>query len=348
MKPTSKYETIGQILSDFKQPAYRYGQIIDAIFKQKIAEYERITILPKFLREELARTLGPNVSSVIPVKELTSQQVSKVLFAIGGDERIEAVRLSYKRGWKSYCISTQCGCGFGCRFCATGTIGLKRNLTADEITDQLLHFHLNGHALDSVSFMGMGEALANPHLFDALAILTNPNLFGLGHRRITISTIGLLPGIERLTREFPQVNLTFSLHSPFDDQRSELMPINKRFSLHDVMNALDRHIRHTGRKVYIAYILLRGFNDSAEHAKAVAALLRGRGAWEHLYHVNLIPYNSTEVTPQSYLPTDPERIETFVRTLKMFGVNVTVRTQFGADINAACGQLYRADSKMNG
>ncbi|MFD3257220.1 Cfr family 23S rRNA (adenine(2503)-C(8))-methyltransferase [Paenibacillus lentus] len=343
MKPTSKYETIKQILSDFKQPAYRYGQIMDAIFKQKIAEYERITILPKFLREELARTLGPYVSSVIPVKELTSQQVSKVLFAIGGGERVEAVRLSYKRGWKSYCISTQCGCGFGCRFCATGTIGLKRNLTADEITDQLLHFHLNGHTLDSVSFMGMGEALANPHLFDALAILTNPHLFGLGHRRITISTIGLLPGIDRLAREFPQVNLTFSLHSPFDDQRSELMPINKRFPLHDVLNALDRHIQHTGRKVYIAYILLRGFNDSAEHAKEVAALLRGRGAWEHLYHVNLIPYNSTEVTPQSYLPSDPERVKTFVRTLKRNGVNVTVRTQFGSDINAACGQLYRTE-----
>ncbi|MBG9737013.1 Cfr family 23S rRNA (adenine(2503)-C(8))-methyltransferase [Paenibacillus alvei] len=348
MKPTSKYETIRQILSDFKQPAYRYGQIIDAIFKQKIAEYERITILPAFLREELARTLGPNVSSVIPVKELTSQQVSKVLFAIGGGERVEAVRLSYKRGWKSYCISTQCGCGFGCRFCATGTIGLKRNLTADEITDQLLHFHLNGHALDSVSFMGMGEALANPHLFEALAILTNPHLFGLGHRRITISTIGLLPGIERLTREFPQVNLTFSLHSPFDEQRNELMPINKQFPLRDVLNALDRHIQHTGRKVYIAYILLQGFNDSTEHAIALAALLRGRGCWEHLYHVNLIPYNSTDVTPQRYLPSGPERINTFVRTLKISGVNVTIRTQFGADINAACGQLYRADSKMNG
>ncbi|MGG4397771.1 Cfr family 23S rRNA (adenine(2503)-C(8))-methyltransferase [Paenibacillus thiaminolyticus] len=343
MTPTSKYETIGQILTDFKQPAYRYGQIMDAIFKQKIAEYERITILPTFLREELARTLGPDVSSVIPVKEFTSQQVSKVLFAIGGGERVEAVRLSYKQGWKSYCISTQCGCGFGCRFCATGTIGLKRNLTADEITDQLLHFHLNGHALDSVSFMGMGEALANPHLFDALAILTNPHLFSLGHRRITISTIGLLPGIDRLTREFPQVNLTFSMHSPFDDQRSELMPINKRFPLRDVLNALDRHIRHTGRKVYIAYILLRGFNDSTEHAKAIAALLKGRGAWEHLYHVNLIPYNSTEVTPQSYLPSDPERIKMFVRTLKLNGVNVTVRTQFGSDINAACGQLYRTE-----
>ncbi|GMX66573.1 Cfr family 23S rRNA (adenine(2503)-C(8))-methyltransferase [Paenibacillus elgii] len=343
MRLPSKYETIRRMLSDFKQPEYRYAQIMDAIFKHNVGEYERMTILPKLLRDELTWTLGPNVCSIVPVKELTSKQVSKVLFAIAGDERVEAVRLTYEQGWKSYCISTQCGCGFGCRFCATGTIGLKRNLTADEITDQLLHFRLNGHALDSVSFMGMGEALANPHIFDAITILTDPHLFGLGHRRITISTIGLLPGIDKLTREFPQVNLTFSLHSPFDDQRSELMPINDRFPVRDVLKALDHHIRHTGRKVYIAYILLRGVNDSTEHAEAVAELLRGRGPGEHLYHVNLIPFNSTEVTPDSYLQSDPNRIKAFVRILKSKGISITVRTQFGSDINAACGQLYRSE-----
>lgn len=343
MKLTSKYETIRRILSEFKQPEYRYAQIMDAIFKQNIDEYGQMTMLPKFLRDELNRILGPNVCSIVPVKELTSKQVSKVLFAIPGDERVEAVRLTYERGWKSYCISTQCGCGFGCKFCATGTIGLKRNLTADEITDQLLYFRLNGHTLDSISFMGMGEALANPHIFDAMTILTDPYLFGLGHRRITISTIGLLPGIDKLTREFPQVNLTFSLHSPFDDQRSELMPINDRFPIRDVLMALDRHIRQTGRKVYIAYILLRGVNDSTAHAEAVAELLRGRGSWEHLYHVNLIPFNSTEVTPDSYRQSDPTRIRAFARILKSKGISITVRTQFGSDINAACGQLYRSE-----
>ncbi len=189
----------------------------------------------------------------------------------------------------------------------------------------------------------MGEALATPHIFDALNILTDPSLFGLGHRRITISTIGLLPGIDKLTREYPQVNLTFSLHSPYDDQRSELMPINDRFPVRDVLNALDRHIRHTGRKVYIAYILLRGVNDSTAHAEAVAELLRGRGPGEHLYHVNLIPYNSTEVTPESYRTSDSNQIESFVRVLKSKGIKVTIRTQFGSDINAACGQLYSTE-----
>ncbi|MFK7692778.1 Cfr family 23S rRNA (adenine(2503)-C(8))-methyltransferase [Paenibacillus sp. HJGM_3] len=345
MKPISKYEMIRRIVSEFNQPAYRYKQITDAIFKQNVSEYERMTMLPSFLRDELIRTLGPYVCSIVPVKELKSRQVSKVLFAITGNEQVEAVRLSYERGWKSYCISTQCGCGFGCKFCATGTIGLKRNLTADEITDQLLYFLLHGHSLDSVAFMGMGEALANPYLFDALTILTDPSLFGLGHRRITISTIGLLPGIEKLTREFPQVNLTFSMHSPFDDQRSELMPINDRFPVRDVLNTLDLHIRHTGRKVYIAYILLRGVNDSIAHAEAVADLLRGRGPGEHLFHVNLIPYNSTEVTPESYQQSNRDQVTMFVRILKTKGIHVTVRTQFGTDIDAACGQLYGQGSE---
>ncbi|MBB6636854.1 Cfr family 23S rRNA (adenine(2503)-C(8))-methyltransferase [Cohnella thailandensis] len=343
MKPISKYEKIRSLLTELKQPSYRYTQITDAIFKQKVGEFERMTLLPKSLREELVRTLGPRTCSIEPVKELVSSQVNKVLFALGDNERVEAVRLQYERGWKSYCISTQCGCGFGCKFCATGTLGLKRNLTADEITDQLLYFHLNGHSLDSVSFMGMGEALANPNLFDALNILTDPGLFGLGHRRLTISTIGLLPGIEKLTREFPQINLTFSLHSPFDDERSELMPINKRFPIRDVMNALDAHIRQTGRKVYIAYILLQGVNDSLEHAGAIADLLRGRGSGEHLYHVTLIPYNPTEVTPESYRTSESAHIGRFVRVLKSKDIHVTIRTQFGSDINAACGQLYRSD-----
>ncbi|MFF2888339.1 Cfr family 23S rRNA (adenine(2503)-C(8))-methyltransferase [Paenibacillus sp. NPDC057967] len=339
MKPTSKYEKIQHILQSLKQPGYRYKQITEAIFKQRIGEYEQMHMLPQFLRHALVEQLGNRVSSVTPVLEQRSEQASKFLFAIAGNERVEAVRLSYKSGWDSYCISSQCGCGFGCRFCSTGTMGLKRHLTVDEMTDQLLYFHLNGYALDSVSFMGMGEALANPNLFEALKVMTDPRLFGLGQRRITVSTIGILPGMQRLRREFPQVNLTFSLHSPFDEQRSALMPINERFPIRDVMEELDKHIQETGRKVYIAYIMLRGMNDGAEHAEAVAELLRGRGTWEHLYHVNLIPYNATEETPD-YEQSDRERVRSFVQVLKARGIQVTVRTQFGSDIQAGCGQLY--------
>ncbi|OZB96823.1 Cfr family 23S rRNA (adenine(2503)-C(8))-methyltransferase [Paenibacillus sp. XY044] len=340
MKHSSKYEKIRQILSALKQPDYRYRQITEAIFKQKIGHFEEMTNLPKVVRNEFIKEIGDNVMSITPKIVQQSKQVSKILFTIPGDEHIESVKLSYKDGWESYCISSQCGCGFGCTFCATGTLGLKRNLTTDEITDQLLYFTLHNHPLDSVSFMGMGEALANPYVYDALQVLTDPQLFGLGHRRITVSTIGILPGVKRLTRDFPQINLTFSLHSPFQDQRSELMPINHHFPLGEVLAVLDEHIQNTKRKVYIAYILLRGINDSTKHAEAVADLLRGRGSWEHLYHVNLIPYNSTDATPQSYKESDQNSINMFLKVLKSKGVNVTVRTQFGSDINAACGQLY--------
>lgn len=343
MKQTNKYERIKSIITRLGQPGYRYKQVTDAIFKQGIAEFGQMAMLPKSLRDELARELGNPVCSLEPVAEIASKQANRLLFGITGGERIEAVRLSYERGWDSYCISSQCGCGFGCTFCATGTIGLKRNLSADEITDQLLYFRLKGYALDSVSFMGMGEALANPHLFEALSILTDPQLFGLGQRRITVSTIGILPAMLRLREGFPGVNLTFSLHSPFPDQRSKLMPINNRFPLHEVLEALELHIRLTGRKVYIAYILLKGVNDSIDHAEAVADLIMGKGLSEHLYHVNLIPYNSTDGTGRLYGQSERSSIDAFVRVLKARNVHVTVRTQFGSDINAGCGQLYGSE-----
>lgn len=267
MKHLSKYEKIRKILSALKQPNYRYSQITEAIFKNKIGTFEAMNNLPKPLRNELIKELGNNVLSITPKMEQKSNQVSKMLFAIPGDEYIESVRLSYQTGWESYCISSQCGCGFGCTFCATGTLGLKRNLTTDEITDQLLYFTLNNYPLDS-------------------------------------------------------------------------------FQLEEVLIVLDEHIQQTRRKVYIAYILLRGINDSTKHAEAVADLLRGRGSWEHLYHVNLIPYNSTDATSQSFVESDQDSINMFLKILKSKGIHVTVRTQFGSDINAACGQLYGSNGEI--
>ncbi|OUS75445.1 23S rRNA (adenine(2503)-C(8))-methyltransferase Cfr [Paenibacillus sp. MY03] len=343
MKKRNRYERISDIIKKTGQPDYRYKQITDAIFKQGVREYNNMGILPKGLRDELMMELGNEVCGLKPAAEITSKQANRLLFGLEDGERVEAVRLSYERGWDSYCISSQCGCGFGCSFCATGTMGLKRNLTADEITDQLLYFLMQGHVLDSVSFMGMGEALANPYLFEALSIMTDPQLFALGQRRITVSTIGIVPAMRRLREEFPQVNLTFSLHSPFPDQRSALMPINNRFPLHEVLEELELHVRQTGRKVYVAYILLKGVNDSREHAEEIAGLLMGRGLREHLYHVNLIPYNATDGTGERYSQSERASIEAFVRVLRSRGMRVTVRTQFGSDINAGCGQLYGSE-----
>ncbi|SET69598.1 Cfr family 23S rRNA (adenine(2503)-C(8))-methyltransferase [Lacrimispora sphenoides] len=339
MKQTkTKYKIMKQIVSDMKLPDYRYEQIINAVFHQRIDNFDNMQILPKALRMALVNEFGNCVSSVKPVFIQDSKQAEKLLFELSDGEKIEAVGLKYKQGWESFCISTQCGCGFGCRFCATGSAGFKRNLTVDEITDQLLYFLFNSHKLNSVSFMGMGEALANPELFDAVKILTDQSLFGLGQRRITVSTIGIIPGIQRLTREFPQVNLTFSLHSPFDKQRSDLMPINKRFPLNEVMKALDEHIIHTGRRVFIAYIMLEGMNDTKDHAEAVVSLLKSRGSWGHLYHIDLIPYNSTDKTAFKFQSSSA--IRQFGGILKKAGISVTIRTQFGSEISAACGQLH--------
>lgn len=339
-----EYRQIQQAISDWGFPSYRYEQLIQSVFRQRIGEFEHMHILPQRLRRSLINRFGHSVCRLRPVSEKASGQVKKVLLALPDNEHIETVALRYKKGWESFCVSSQCGCGFGCQFCATGTIGLKRNLTAKEITEQLLYFHLRGHKLDSISFMGMGEPLANPNIFDVLELLTDPAYFGLSQRKITLSTVGILPGIRKMTKAFPQVNLAFSLHSPFDKQRSVLMPVNRKYPLHEVVKALGEHIEKTKRKVFIAYILIGNLNDTPGHARAVAELLRTKTAFPHLFHLDLIPYNPTDKVPCHFIMPDPHRIRQFGDILRAEGLSVTKRAQFGSDIDAACGQLYGGDS----
>lgn len=347
MQQKNKYIRIQEFLKQNKFPNYRMNQITNAIFQGKINNFNEITVLPKSLRTMLIKEFGESILNIAVLKAQHSEQVTKVLFEIAGDEKIETVNMKYKAGWESFCISSQCGCNFGCKFCATGDIGLKRNLSSDEITDQILYFHLNGHSIDSISFMGMGEALANVQVFDALNVLTNSELFALSPRRLSISTIGIIPGIKKMTQNYPQVNLTFSLHSPFNEQRSKLMPINERYPLLDVMDTLDEHIRVTSRKVYIAYIMLPGVNDSIEHANEVINLLRGRYKRGNLYHVNIIRYNPTVSSPMRFEEVNENQVVNFYKKLKSAGMNVTIRSQFGIDIDAACGQLYGNYQKTN-
>lgn len=340
LKQKNKYRRIEEFLREHNCPNFRMKQILNAIFKERIDKFNDMTVLPKSLREILVKEFGETILDVVPLKEQHSEQVTKVLFEISGNEKVETVNMKYKAGWESFCISSQCGCSFGCKFCATGDIGLKRNLISDEMTDQILYFHLQGHSIDSISFMGMGEALSNVQVFDALDVLTDPTLFALSPRRISISTIGIIPSIKKMTQNYPQVNLTFSLHSPFNEQRSKLMPINIRYPLLDVLDTLDEHIRITSRKVYIAYIMLPGVNDSINHAKKLVSLLKGRYKAGSLYHINLIRYNHTVRSPIKFDEVDESRVVHFYKELKASGLNVTIRSQFGIDIDAACGQLY--------
>ena len=338
MQQKNKYIRIQEFLKQNKFPNYRMKQITNAIFPGRINNFNEITVLPKSLRDMLIEEFGESILNIVPLKAQQSTQVSKVLFGISGDEKIETVNMKYKAGWESFCISSQCGCNFGCKFCATGDIGLKRNLTSDEITDQILYFHLQGHSIDSISFMGMGEPFANPNLFEALDILTSSELFGLSQRKITISTIGIIPGIKRVTEQYPQINLAYSLHAPTNRLRSSLMPISKTYSLDMVLDVLDEHIKKTNRKVFLAYIMLDGINARDEHAIQLAKLLRKHKKVLPLYHLDLIPYNETKVSMR-FVSSSRTRINEFCKVLHGEGIHANIRTQFGSDINAACGQL---------
>lgn len=327
-----------QLIEALGLPKYRYQQLMDAIFRQHIAKFEDMTLLPRSLREALTEQFGETVLNISAIHHERSVQSDKVLFELPDGNRVETVGLFYKEGWNSFCISSQSGCAYGCKFCATGTLGLHRSMTADEVTDQLLYFMQQGLTINSVSFMGMGEPFANPALFDALHDLTDSELFGLSQRRITISTIGIVPGIQRLTKEYPQVNLAYSLHAPTNRLRETLMPITRTYSLNTVLDTLDGHIRQTNRKVFLAYIMLKGVNDSDDHARQLIELLSEHKKALPLYHLDLIPYNQTAVA-RHLESSGHKRVQAFCRILHAAGISVNIRTQFGSDINAACGQL---------
>lgn len=334
----SKYIEMKYLIQGLGFPSYRYKQLLDAIFKKKITRFSDMTQLPISLRNALTEKFGSTVLQIKAIHHEASVQADKVLFELNDKNRVETVALYYKEGWNSFCISSQSGCGFGCKFCATGTLGFQRNMTADEITDQILYFIQQGKVINSISFMGMGEPFANPNLFEALDILTSSELFGLSQRKITISTIGIIPGIKRVTEQYPQINLAYSLHAPTNRLRSSLMPISKTYSLDMVLDVLDEHIKKTNRKVFLAYIMLDGINDRDEHAIQLAKLLRKHKKVLPLYHLDLIPYNETKVSMR-FVSSSRTRINEFCKVLHGEGIHANIRTQFGSDINAACGQL---------
>ena len=337
---TTRYHALRQWLQHNNYPSFRFTQIMQAVFRHSIAAFDQMTTLPRDLRANLRAEFGPTILGIQPIAESSGDQATKTLFQLPDGHRVEAVAMQYRKGWESFCISSQSGCGLGCTFCATGKIGLKRNLTPTEITDQVLHYHLHGHNIDSISFMGMGEALANPNIFAAIDTFTDAELFALSPRRLTVSTVGVIPALQRLSHEYPQVNITFSLHSPFDGQRSTMIPLNKTYPLHDVFDVLDDHINRTHRKVYLAYLLIRDINDTDHHADEIVRILNDRSHTKHLYHVNLIRYNPAVGVTAAYQRPAETSVNHFAAELRRQGVSVTVRQSFGLEENAACGQLF--------
>lgn len=323
-------------------PAYRAGQIQQQIYSTRTNSFAEMTNLPATLRELLAQHFSLFPSEVV-AHQVAKDRTEKLLLQLHDGSLVECV-LMREDDRRTICISTQVGCGMGCVFCASGLLGLKRNLTTGEILEQVLRLDRllpPGEKLTNVVVMGMGEPLANlKNLLPALDRLTAADGLALGARRITVSTVGLPDKIRELARTGQQFNLAVSLHAPEAELRTKLVPVNKNIGIEAVLEAADDYFQITGRRVSYEYVLLGSINDLPEHARQLGHLLKSRIA-----HVNLIPMNGVQELPFAE-PSAP-RTHEFVAILESFGVPVTVRKRKGADIDAACGQLRMKREQQN-
>jgi 23S rRNA (adenine2503-C2)-methyltransferase len=308
------------------EPAYRARQVWDWAARGA-SSYGEMTNLPVPLRTRLAEEV-PFSTLELAQEARSADGTVKALFHTTDGHPVEAVLMRYRDGRRSVCVSSQSGCPLTCTFCATGQMRFRRNLTAWEILDQALHFR-RIEPVDHVVFMGMGEPMLN---LDAVveAARRLPDV-GVTHRRTTVSTVGWLPGLRRFVDEVEEpIRLALSLHAPADALRSEIMPVNDRYPLEDVLAECRRYFELRGRKVFVEYVLLAGVNDSPAHARELAELLDRR-----VFKVNLIPYNPTGM----YDGSSRETIAAFREVLDAARVPATVRLTRGRDIAAACGQL---------
>lgn len=329
------YEELAAELAALGEPRYRASQVWNWVWKKFATDFSAMTNLPAALRAELARRFSLDPFTVL-ARDGDEEGTEKVLLGLSDGTSIESV-LIREENRRTVCISTQVGCPVGCPFCATGQMGFVRNLSAGEIAGQVLYFarvlRAQNERVTNVVVMGMGEPFLNYEAtLKALHILNDPRGFNLGARRMTVSTIGVVPGILRFAQEGRQYNLAISLHAPDDELRAKLVPFGKQWSISEIMAAVEAYILATGRRVTFEYVLLRGVNDHLRHARALAFLLRGK-----LVHVNLIPFNPASGLPFS--PPDEGQIELFRRELLAHGMDVTVRRSRGIKIQAGCGQL---------
>jgi 23S rRNA (adenine2503-C2)-methyltransferase len=326
-----------QLMADMKQPAFRAAQLHHWLYVSCARSFDAMNNLAKDFRTQLAArfTVG---TLALHSKQKSSDGTIKYLFRLADGEVVESVLMHFEvRNTYSICISTQVGCAMNCSFCATGKIGLKRNLTTAEIVEQYLFVQQDcGKEIRNVVFMGQGEPLHNyDNLVASLRLLNTSAEVGM--RRMTVSTSGLVPAIEKLAAEEFPITLAISLHAPDDETRNQIMPLNKKYPLARLLPALRKYVEVTHRRLTIEYILIDGLNDTDAHAHALGKLLKGLMA-----NVNLIPYNPISAD----LPNCPDykrssraAIRHFSDVLFNYGKKVTIRTERGADIDAACGQL---------
>jgi 23S rRNA (adenine2503-C2)-methyltransferase len=299
--------------------------------------------LPEGLLERLRSDL-PQHAAALAVRQVANDGTTKLLLRLNDGRTVETVLMpDFRPDRAAGCLSSQVGCAMGCDFCATTKTGFERNLTAGEIVEQYLGLRreaaASGRRLQTIVFMGMGEPMLNlDAVLEAVRRIADNRLGGLGWRQITVSTVGIVPGIDALTASGLNINLAVSLHAPDDLTRAQLLPMGRRFSIQEILAASDRFQASRGRPVTIQYCLLKGVNDSLDHARTLAAVLGGRRM-----HVNLLRYNPTGLSLRgiAYEPTSDETAEAFVAELRSHRMVAHFRRSRGPDIDAACGQLRR-------
>lgn len=336
------YKKLDKILEENNQPAFRFSQITKSVFYDGVSDFDEITTISKELRQILNEQLDIYPFSVKEVVTSSNGRAIKALFELNDGNMIESVLISPKPEVWSACISSQVGCAMACEFCATGKMGIGRDLSVDEIVSQAVfwrgYLHKNNilGTYANIVYMGMGEPFMNwENVRESIEVLTDENLCNFPNRGVSISTSGVVPGIEKFADTFGQINLAISLHFAFDEKRNKYMPVNKAYNLGKLKKSLQYYLSKNNRRLFIEYIMLDGINDTKEDAVALTKYLRSIGD-KKLIIVNLIKYNSID---GDFAPSSAKSVQRFKELVKRGGIACTIRKSIGDDIHGACGQL---------
>jgi 23S rRNA (adenine2503-C2)-methyltransferase len=340
------FEELSDWMADHGYNTYHALRVLRQVYAVP-GERARAKLRMPASMEERLHAAFPQASASLVLRQVAEDGTTKLLLRLADGRTVESVLMpDFHPKRAAGCISSQVGCAMGCDFCATTQTGFERNLTSGEIVEQFIHLRKEaqamGRTLRTIVFMGMGEPMLNlKHVLPAVERMADPALGALGWRQITISTVGIVPGIHELREANLGVHLALSLHAPDDATRAELLPMGKRFEVQEVLAAADRYQESSGRITTIQYCLLDGVNDSLAQARDLARLLNDRRM-----HVNLLRYNPTGLSlrGRSYAPSSLEQTDAFLRELRTHGIVAHVRRARGPDIDAACGQLRRREA----
>ena len=332
-------DELKEFVKQLGEPQFRGKQIFEWMYRGA-ESFEDMTNIPKSLREKLSENSFLGGMSIYEKYVSKIDETRKYLLQLSDGNFIETVLMKYEYGY-TVCVSSQVGCKMGCKFCASTVNGWVRNLTPGEIIGQILCVQKDlGQRISNIVMMGIGEPFDNfENVLKAIQLMNSPEGLMIGQRHISVSTCGLVDKIRTLADMKMQITLLISLHAPSDERRSQIMPVNNKFNINELMSACDYYIKETGRRISFEYTLISGVNDTMEEADTLANLVKGK-----LCHVNLIPVNKVEES--GFSKSSRERVEAFKGRLEKHGLVATVRREMGSDINAAYGQLRNKKTKQ--